>query len=294
MIRALVSGATGMAVLSCAPARQPAPTTPAPVPSAPRPAAPVAEAWSFAWTPGVARYEVKTISIVELKDDTSRARDSLTTIARLGLRLAATNGRLRVSGTVDSFLVSTMGRVPPAPNDTAGRKPGDPLLTFRGTLDASGLELEQAEHAANCDSPAAALLALASDMLPPVPRGLTRGQRWTDTTITAICRGDIPVSTQAIHAYEVTGPRNAADGRPAIEVRRTSTISLTGTGAQRGQAVTITGSGTADRTMLLDVAGGRLLHSEGQSFSTVSIANDIKTMRFEQRARTTIDLIGDR
>ena len=281
---------------ACAPARRPETAAPPPARVEPRPT-PVPTSWTFGYAAGAPQYRVSSVSAVEVKDDTSQARDSVTMSMRVTFGMSESGGRLLVAGTVDSFVVTSGGRVPPTPNDSAGR-PGDPVFAFRGEVGVAGLRLDPTAFAlaANCDSPAGALAAAVADILPPIPRDLVIGQRWTDTTSSTVCRGDIPVTARAIHQYEFKGPIAGIDDTEDTRLRsrslwitRASVVSLSGNGTPRGQAVTISGTGTAERSVVINMATGRLNTSSATSVTSLTISNEIKSVRFEQRSKTHIE-----
>jgi hypothetical protein len=135
-----------------------------------------------------------------------------------------------------------------------------------------------------CVAPDAPLIALARDVLVPLPFSVALGHAWQDTVRTTTCRAGIPVTTTAVRSYRVMGP-SERDGAQALAVSRATQITMTGQGTPRGQTVTVVGGGQGAGALFLDVAGGRYLGGVDSSTVELTITNGMQTRRFVQQAR---------
>jgi hypothetical protein len=177
-----------------------------------------------------------------------------------------------ISGTVDSFVVAmtTPGQ------DTTPRRVPSPLV-FQGTMDSAGAHVTSPGVTVEaCGLPAGALLITVRDLLVAMPPALTSGATWQDTVRSTVCRGDVPLTSTAIHSYIVIGGDTAA-GASVVRVSRTSTISIAGAGSGRRGAVTITGTGTGRGDLWLDPVSGRLVRSTAEATTDLDVVATPKT-----------------
>jgi hypothetical protein len=272
------------------PAPAPAPTPRAPAPAAtpaPAPATDAATAWRFDWSTTAQHFVVRTEADVERSGGTAeRERVESAAQVTLAIQTAGTGSARAVAARVDSLRVRTSERI-------AGGAASSPAsgVGVRGTVSARGavrLEVVNATALGGCTTPAGAqavvAVALARETLPRIPAALTVGARWRDTLATATCAGPVPVAVQSVAAYEVEGRDGAL-----LRVRRRTTSTLRGQGFAGGQAVRVTGTGTADATLRLDPALGALRDVAGEGRTTMAMTIGTATHTFEQRARLRVE-----
>jgi hypothetical protein len=264
------------------PAPTPTPTRTTPAPATPIPASGPA---AFAYAPGTYRYEVRTDATVE-RPDARDERESVGSVAVVTYTLARQPRGSAVNGQVDSFTVSAGARVTAGSTGTGLAAP----VPFRGTVDGTDVRLaSEPAVETRCDGPYGAAVAAARETLVGVPATLMAGARWTDTTATVSCRGDVPATTQTIARYEVVG-RAEFGGAQATRVRRQSVTTVRGTGVSNGQPVSITGSGDGDMSFYVDAARGRLVGATGESRTTLTVQIREVRQQFVQRSQQRITL----
>ena len=247
---------------------------------------PAAVGLSFRYTPGTRRYTVHTKATIELASDTAAPqRVPVETTTRFTLTLVPRAERaLALSGSVDSFTVSRGVGIPEPEAPTEAR------ARFSATLSPTGqVSAFEGPPVEGCDSPIPSLLAQARELLIAVPASLAVGARWRDTTAVGTCRGEIPVTTRAIREYLVEGPDSLA-GAPAIRVRRTSTMTLGGSGTQGGEPVSVAGTGRGITTLYLSPTVGTLLGAAGTSRVTLTVETPRGRIPFRQEAALQITL----
>jgi hypothetical protein len=240
----------------------------------------------FRYTPGTRRYAVYTEATIELASDTAAPqRVPIAATTHVTLTLAPQTERaLALSGSVDSFTVSRGAGIPEpeAPSEARAR--------FSATLSPIGqVSAFEGPTVEGCGSPIPSLLAQARELLVAVPASLAVGSRWRDTTVVGTCRGEIPVTTHTVREYVVEGPDSLA-GVPAIRVRRTSTMTLGGSGTQGGQPVSVAGRGASTATLYLSPTVGALLGATGTSRVTLTVETPRGRVPFRQDAALRITL----
>lgn len=241
--------------------------------------------WSFGYAPGRYRYALTTDATISPQGDTLGAADSLHTATYISYVLERDGSRYQISGTVDSASIRAGGRLPRAQQLLAAP------LRFTAQASATGeVGKFAAEVSPACDSPADPLLATARDLLITVPRSLTIGTTWTETTTSTVCRGEIPLTSKAVQRYEVQGA-DSLDGAPAVRIRRTSEVTIQGRGEQRGQRITVSGSGNAAMDLFVSPASGTFLGGRGDYTAVLTFDSDVRQQTFEQRVRQAIRLV---
>jgi hypothetical protein len=269
------------------PAARPAPRPGPPVVAIPAPVAPV----SFAYAAGNYGFTVTNEAAIELTADSGGSRsETRSTFARLTYRVGGSGTGIRlITGTVDSFTV--------APPPTAG---GNGALiaapvAFRGSIDPGRRQVAllpavAAPVSVDCGTPNQMLFTVVREAIVVPPTTLRVGQTWEDSTTSTTCRGDVPLTTRAVHRFRVDGAVRYA-GVDALHVTRATTLEMAGEGAQRGVSFAVTGRGTGNADLYLDPAAGRFLGGAGDSDLelTVSIP-DRGPQRFRQRGRTRVDV----
>ncbi|HEY0969752.1 MAG TPA: hypothetical protein VGE02_02120, partial [Gemmatimonadales bacterium] len=249
----------------------------------PRPAAEPAPApVAFAWSPGVHRTVLESRAAVTVAGDTAEARDTVVTTMWATLRLDDGAPPRRLGGTIDSVAIRAGERIPAPPPDL-------PLpITFEGAVDGGAVSIPvPTATAADCSSPAAALLATARELLPSVPARLSPGVRWTDSVTTTTCRGGVVLTTTTVHGYVVVGPAEWS-GTPAMRVDRATTLAVRGEGEQARERVTVAGQGTGTATLHLDPTAGRLLDLRGSNRLELTFSGAGRTERVVQEGTVSV------
>jgi hypothetical protein len=144
----------------------------------------------------------------------------------------------------------------------------------------------------DCGTPNQLLLAIVREAIVVAPATLQVGQSWEDRTTATVCRGDVPLTTRAVHRYRVDGAARY-ENADALHVTRSSVLEVAGEGAQRGISFAVTGRGSASADLFLDPAAGRFLGGTAESNLELDVAvPDKGAQRFRQRALTRVQAAG--
>ncbi len=303
---------------SCAPPRTPAPR---PSPTTPQPLPPIEErvdARGFRWRAGALSYEVSSEAAIDVRGDTLPA-DTLRVSALLTFHIDTTgeeDAPLPVAGTVDAYEVHG-ARLGSAPADTLTLP-----ISFAGVLGPAGLALDGdtavasdsgrlvhpdsavvvADSAAAADSGALAAtrpcsasvsapVALARDLLLLPPSRLAVGTTWSDSTVTTICRGEVPVTTRTMRRFTVLGSARV-EGGEATAIERTSESTIDGSTQLRGRVVTVSGSGSGRTTFYASVERGAILGADGSYETDLTIESGSRRQQFTQLVVQRVRLRG--
>ena len=293
----LVSLLAGGVASGCTRSRAPEPEAPAPARPAPgAPSARPAEAGrgraDFAYAPGTYRYQVVSEASVELLRDSAASAaprqgslvDTLTSTIHITYQIAG-DGAPRLTGSVDSFTVQSTGLVP------TGQRALAAPLPFAATLsDGRRPATFEAHPDTACAAPDVALLAVARDLLLPAPASLAPGTVWSDTITSTVCRAGIPVTARTVRSYRVVGPA-MRDSVQAVQLRRETTLTMTGGGTPRGDTVTVTGTGRGSGELFVEPAAGHYLGGAEETTVELMVSNRTQTRRFVQRSRQETRLV---
>lgn len=265
-------------VTACAPLR-PAPTpapapvpviAPIPVPEKPVPVDPLAEPWIVGLPSVPITHELALITAVRAAATTAELATARVDSSRttLSVRWDSTS---RMSVRTGSLTSAWFTRP----------------IAIVAELDAERRAVRvTTPRESSCGSDAAAAQMLREVLFAP-PSRLTRGISWVDSLRTTICRDSIPLTLTSSRLYVVEDAR-VQDGRAVVVIRRRSTTTLSGTGTQFGEPVTITGEGQGELLFGLRLADGQMTDGNGVSTLTLSLAGRRKSQVVTQNARLEI------
>jgi len=244
--------------------------SPAPIArEAPRPVTSAVRA-SFEYAPG-------TISYVVTSEATIAEIDSIAIQPRAFREVARV--QLTVTPGGDYTVVTTTGSV-------EGTTAVSIVQAFADTLRAESMDAVTEPRMPICGRDTVPPVHLGT-LLPPVPRELREGLRWQRRRIYASCQGPIPIRVERIDSYTVTGraPQVVGSG---VTLSRSSSLAYNGSGVEGQHNVRISGSGSAQATLILDASAGRLISAMEESTSEIAITASGRTRRFSQRMVRTV------
>lgn len=278
-------------VAACSSATGGPPTTPAaPVPTAPG-RAPIVVNRTFRYAPGVYRYRVQSDGVIELASDTATHSVPIRTTTFYTLTLSPNaDGFLSLAGVADSFSVARDTQIPAPQADST--TPAGPV-SFTAMMTATGQVQDfHGPAVAGCDSAIDVFATAARDLIVPVPFALQDSTTWTDSTTTTTCRGGVPVTNIAHYRYHVAGTA-AYNDTPAIQVLRTSSMTLSGTGRPPNRTdgtFSLAGNGTVSTTFYLDPVSGTLLGGTSDGQANITITTPQGQLPFHQQMHLEITL----
>lgn len=252
--------------------RSPGPGTHAPTDTVPDTAA--SPAIRFTYRPGTHQYLVVTDAAITLGGDTSSQRNRSETATRAYYTLNISPQGEVYSGSLDSVRIRRQGSIP-APKDSFTQLP---------------LHWSEQNTPVDMCSPAAEFARSGIDILPNIPRELHRGDRWTDTTTTYICRNGLPLMLTATHDYEAVG-LSTFQGDSAYHILRHTNITITSPAVTDSTmpAFQLTGGGTGTSDIYLDIDNRELIgrSTEGKLTLTLDGSRGLTELRQDLRAQVS-------
>lgn len=228
------------------------------------------------YQPGIAQYDYRSISIIQLlTNDSSSRTDSTQVTAVLTATFTAVSSRQTVEATLkaDSILIVTQPlSVPPPSLQTQFI----PLQIERTT----GRLLSSKPAVIECNQATVDFIFRGDEVIPAIRYSSTGIQSWTDTTISEICRGGMRIRSTRVSQYRAGSftPNTTL----AAQILRTINIRISGTGAQWQQPVHVSGEGTSIDTLVIAGVPPRLHRLSSTSRVLLEFRSPMRTQQFVQ------------
>lgn len=224
----------------------------------------------FEYAPGTAAYVVTTEATITEIDSAASEPRAFREVARVDVAITPADGATlaRTTGSIEG---TTSAAIIQSYVDTLRLERTDAIA--EPTLPICGRDTVPPMHLVT--------------LLPPMPAELTEGLRWQRRSVYGICQGPIPIRVERTDSYTVTGraPQVAGIG---VTLARSSSIAYAGSGVEGQHNVRVTGSGSAQATLVMDVSAGRLASVVEESVSEIGITASGRTRRFSQRIARTV------
>ena len=208
----------------------------------------VALAQGFSYAPGTSQYRITSSmkgaqEVMGQRQEVESSSNQLITVA-----VARTSrDTLNLTTTLDSISVTGMMGSPPGMDRLPGTR-------VQAKLSPTGQVYAVTTPAPDSLPNAAELTFEMSNVLPKVRANVAAGATWTDTTSRKVTQGGMEIDRKVVATYTVAGD-STVNGQKALKIARTSKTTMTGSGAQGGQAMTLEGTSDGKGTMLVTAAG---------------------------------------
>jgi hypothetical protein len=246
------------------------------------PAAPA----TFSYAPGTSQYRLT--SVTKAKQEAMGQSQDIESTTRQLFTVSVAPGMgdtLNVSTVLDSISVSSsMGMTPPGIDKLPGTKA---VAKVARTGQVYTVVTAAPESVPN----AAELTYEMTNILPKVRPVLTTGTTWTDTVPRKMTQGGIEIDRKTIATYTVVGD-STVNGQRALKISRSSKMTMSGSGAQGGQPMTLEGTSDGAGMMFVTPAGSFLgfTNEEKASIKVVLSANGME-IGITQNATTTVEKV---
>lgn len=289
-------------ITACARATTPELPTPTPtntgvpsdMPSDPVSRTPViGSAASWTLTPDVQAHTYNSVSKVTLEhtgQPVAGGRDSMLVTTRYSLALDRTDRARPISGSIEAFRIDAGNKTEALPITTgfpaafAGRIMNGQILVDPVGLPQGGLTMSS-----SCPNPWSTVAAGVRRSIFIVPRRISLGMTWSDSTSSTACHGLIPVVLKLSSVYKVIGEIDR-NGAPALLIERIGKSSAAGQGSEGQHIVTVRGEGSATGNFYIDRTSGVLLDVEDEQKMRLVITSSGRNQEFAQTARETVTL----
>jgi hypothetical protein len=215
-----------------------------------------------------AAYVVESNAVIVAHADTMVRTD--TAVVRGEVSVVPRGAALDV--TISAFVVHMGGATVslPQPARALGRFDRHGAIAFQGAaLD-------------DCASPTAAAVEFTRDLWVRPPSRVQVGDAWTDSASLTLCRDGVPLQSTILRAYRVVTVDSAAQ---FLTIVRRTRVTLTGSGALRGDTVSVSGRGTGEATLRLSIRSGWLVDGTGTSQLRLEAVGRSRVQSVEQQLR---------
>jgi len=226
------------------------------------------------FAPGNLRYDLQTkVSLEPVAGDSVHRTDSTQITAVLAAEFTQLPSRdqIQVVVQVDSVAVRSIDNSPTQL----------PSGQFRFQINKTTGQIVQKEPNDSCVDTTTMPFTYGSEILPMV--NLSGRQTWSDDFETRICRGAVGIILRHKATYTTL-----SESQVESRIVRTTLLTMTGSGDQWGQKVSVTGHGTATDTLLL--SNSRLQRLTGISQLEIDFHSPLRQQRYVQTTATVIVL----
>ena len=166
------------------------------------------------------------------------------------------SGSARATGQVDAFTVRSS-----LDSGRTGAAPPSARLLLEGLVDSAVVRVVTRPPQANeCDRYESTAATLARELLVRVPDGLQVGDRWRDSTVSLVCRSDVPI---AVYTTIISRVERLTD--EVLVVRREILSKLDGKGGSAFRSLELVGTGSGEQRVEINAQTGILERLEGTS-----------------------------
>ena len=130
----------------------------------------------------------------------------------------------------------------------------------------------------------------AREVLLRIPSSALAGDRWTDSTISIVCRTGVPIAVRLRSDYTVERVDERAN---TVLLRRAMTIRMDGKLVSTWRSLDVTGSGTGTQRVTVDAIRGTVVSIDGTSTVTMQMtdrnrSNAPRTQRVVQQVELRV------
>jgi hypothetical protein len=246
----------------------------------------VLAAQGFSYAPGTGQYRITSEmkGAQEVMGQRQEIESSSSQLVTITVARAARD-TLRVTTRLDSIsVVGPMGMTPPGLDKLAG-------VTVVSLVSPTGTVYSSQGPSSDSIPNAEQLTDEMSHVLPRVRPTIAAGASWTDTTTRKVNQGGIEIDRTVIATYRVAGD-TAMGGQRAWKITRTATTSMSGSGSQGGQPMTLEGTSEGSGAMFVTQAGLFLgFENLEQAKITVLLAANGMEVGLTQNATTRVEKV---
>jgi len=268
-------------------ARPPAPP-PAPVKRDSVAPPPVRE-WAVHRATGTWRFKVESNATVVLASDSTSPAAPIHSLAIYSLSVdSADASGYRIAGRVDSAILSTGGRVPARPVDSAAPEFSAQIDSLSGLTNVA---MDGGDRP-SCAGGVTPAVAAGLTLFLTAPSRLQQGAVWHDSTTTTTCRGSVAVVSKLNRAFQFSDTtRWNGESVLRVNVTATSTIEGQGLASAAGDSIWVSGTGTSSGTLLLDPTSMMPVSSTMTGNSDVTVRSRQTTLPFKQQVVDTATML---
>lgn len=246
----------------------------------------VARAQGFSYAAGTGQYRITSSmkgaqEAMGQRQEIESSSNQLVTI----VVSRASRDTLNLVTTLDSIqVVGPMGMTPPGMDKLPGTKVTAKISPTGQVYSAKGPSADSLPNAEQ-------LIEELSNVLPKMRANIAAGASWIDSVTRKGNQGGIDIERQIVATYTVAGDTTVS-GQKAWKIARKANTTLTGSGAQGGQPMTLEGTSTGTGTMVVTANGNFLgyTNEEAVNIKVLLAANGME-VGVTQNATTKVEKV---
>ena len=249
-----------------------------------RTAAPAGPPTTLRYAPGSGRYRIESVvhSVTEVMGQ-SQVVDATTTMLISSTTASDASGNIAATFVVDS--ATATGQVPGIGTPDVSALRGK---TFHAVFTSAGRPVSLTVP----DTTDPIMVQMGEtfrEFLPTLPPAqIAGGATWTDTTSNATRQGGNNIRTRSIRTHRVVGWEQQG-GVNALHISTTGAYTITGDGEAQGQAITMSGAGTATSERFVSATGAfQSLSASDSANINVTVVSMGLEIPVRQSRRSTI------
>lgn len=277
------------------------PKAPTPAPIVPAVLEPVTTSWTIPAAMPSTRYTSEVTATLQRDSAGRTLEEHVETRALITLQGQRDSlGAFRGMGVVDSFTVRGLERVL-TPNQDANNSSRTVQalperlanVAFNINLDARMMRVSTRPPLTNeCDRPEAGAINTARELVLRLPKTLSVGKTWNDSTIGFVCRLGVPITTRTKSTF-VVERSDKVDNRIELSVRKTSDVTMAGELKSTWRTMSVNATGHGSMLSRVDATTGVVRTVDGDATLTVKLVDTSRrdgsgTQEIRQTTRTKI------
>lgn len=237
--------------------------------------------WSIPIPTGTHTYNTINRTVIQKNGDQSGRRDTVEVSIWFTVNSNEQADSIVLRGTIDS--THSRPSLSPTPHP----------LPFIALIKSGQIRLSIQDPSNSSYSCTNTTMGLLIDLLPVFvsrPSVLSTSSTWKDSSTTTTCSSGVALTSQRIRSYQVLA-QQAQNGTQILELHRSETSTLSGSGAQNQHQIEITGENQGIAEISIDTTSGLVMNLIAKETASVSITSSGQKNFFIQQIYQTTRLL---
>jgi hypothetical protein len=236
--------------------------------------------WKITPSSQTRSYSSLLTTVITQNENPSSRRDSLTTQIIYSLSATQSSDTLRFSGFINTYEIEGI---------QSQADISEPTLPIRFTgISADHVLVTQTvssmkNNSTACTDPSRFPIQTIQRNLFSLPLEITAQQTWTDSTVSIICNGTLPVTLTSVRTLQAKG-ESEFEGTPVLVLEENEKTFSKGEGSQGQHRIIIETRGVTTGRIYVERISGQLLTVNSTNSTLVSIQTSGRIQHFQQKS----------